>query len=114
MNKLLERQIKKVFGEINTMPNELLPLLNTISETYDGFETDRVLMEHSFDLSTEELLEINKRLENEIAEKAEIEKELEKKVNELSVFYKASFGREERILELKKEVRELQEKLEEI
>jgi PAS domain S-box-containing protein len=37
--------------------------------------------------------------------------ELKKKVNELEVFYKAAMGREDKILELKQEVKELREQL---
>jgi polyhydroxyalkanoate synthesis regulator phasin len=39
------------------------------------------------------------------------EEELQKRLQELEVFYKASIGREERILELKKEVEQLKKEL---
>ncbi|GEM_PF-1731989 len=45
----------------------------------------------------------------DITERKKIESELKRNLHNLEVFYKASAGREERILELKKRVRELEE-----
>jgi PAS domain S-box-containing protein len=47
----------------------------------------------------------------DITERKKMEEEMRKHLQELEVFYKASLGREERILELKKKVKELEEKL---
>jgi PAS domain-containing protein len=47
----------------------------------------------------------------DITERKKMEEEAQKRLQELEVFYKASVGREERILELKKQVAELEEKL---
>jgi PAS domain S-box-containing protein len=57
----------------------------------------------------------NKRAEEEIRKEKEfsnkLEEEAHKRLQELEVFYQASIGREERILELKKKVAQLEEKL---
>jgi len=50
-------------------------------------------------------------IHTDITERKKIEEETQKRLQELEVFYKASVGREERILELKKQVAELEEKL---
>lgn len=65
MNKLLERQIKKSFGDISKVPPDFSNFLQVISETYDGFDQDRGLAERSIELSSSELLEANQQLRNE-------------------------------------------------
>ncbi len=72
MNKLLARQVKKIFGSIENIPSDLLPFLQTVSGTYDGFDQDRTLAERSIELSSQELLEANQR----IREEAETQKAL--------------------------------------
>jgi|WetSurMetagenome_2_1015567.scaffolds.fasta_scaffold134177_2 two-component system, LuxR family, sensor kinase FixL len=66
MNPLLKRQVQKYFGDIEALPKELAPLLNAISDAYEGFEKDRDLIERSLDLSSDELREVNNRLRNEV------------------------------------------------
>jgi len=46
-----------------------------------------------------------------ISERKKMEEEMKKQLHELEVFYKASLGREERILELKKEIERLKNEL---
>jgi len=58
MNKLLERQIRKLLGGPDAVPKELMPLLNAVGEAYDGAESDRKLMERAFDLSSQEMAKI--------------------------------------------------------
>ncbi len=50
----------------------------------------------------------------DITERKKKDEEARKRLQELEVFYKASVGREERILELKKEVEELEKKIKEL
>jgi PAS domain-containing protein len=47
----------------------------------------------------------------DITERKQAEEELKKKINELETFYRATLGREERVIELKQEVNELLEQL---
>jgi PAS domain S-box-containing protein len=65
MNKLLLRQTKKSFGDINKVPPALLNFLQVISETYDDFDQDRGLAERSIELSSQELLKVNQLLRQE-------------------------------------------------
>lgn len=66
-NKLLERQIKK------HLPAELLnheglrSFLNTVNESYNGYERDSHLVENAFKLSEEEFIAVNKQLAEELA-----------------------------------------------
>ena len=62
MNKLLERQIKKIFGSIDNAPPEIKVLLQAVNDVYDSCDRDRHLMERAFDLNSQELIDINKKL----------------------------------------------------
>ncbi len=61
MNKILEKQIQKILGK-RKISLKMQEILDVISSTYDQFETDRVLMERSMDLSSKELFESNQNL----------------------------------------------------
>ena len=76
MNKLLERQIKRYLGNIDSIPQELELLFNAISDAYDGFDADRILIERSFDISSRELTETNRKLSQEIKERIRTEENL--------------------------------------
>ena len=65
MNNLVLRQIKKVFGDVSKVPQELSPFLQIISNTYDGFDQDRELTIRSLELSSQELLEANQKIRME-------------------------------------------------
>ncbi|MEX0896015.1 MAG: ATP-binding protein [Patescibacteria group bacterium] len=65
MNKLLQRQLKKVYGRNTNIPSEIAPLLQIITDTYDGFDQDRELTIRSLELSSQELLDANRKLGEE-------------------------------------------------
>ena len=58
-----------------------------------------------------DLEEINITLQDEIDERKRAEEESRKRLHELEIFYKATLGRENRIIELKQEINKLLEKL---
>ena len=64
-NKLLLKQIQKKFGSTDDLPPEVLELLDTVSHTYDFYERERQLIERSMDLSSNELIEANSKLEQQ-------------------------------------------------
>jgi len=68
LNKLLLRQIKRKHDAVENIPEELLPLLETISKTYDQYERDGQLLERAMDLSSQELTEANARLSSQTEE----------------------------------------------
>lgn len=88
MNKLLERQVKKTFGDLSRVPQNLLPFLEIVSQAYDGFEEDRNLMERSLELSSQELTETNKKLRQE----AETQKAILESLREATATLKPSKG----------------------
>jgi signal transduction histidine kinase len=66
MHKLLERQLKRQFGSLEAVPPDLLPLFEAIAASYGEADADRLLVERSLELTSQELLERNATLrENE-------------------------------------------------
>jgi serine phosphatase RsbU (regulator of sigma subunit) len=58
-HKVLERQIKKLLGKGAIIPNELLHLFQTISDTYTQYEADNQFIAHTMDVSSQELTASN-------------------------------------------------------
>lgn len=59
LHSLLKRQLKKQYGDLDSVPEELSKLFETISETYRHYDEDRTLLERSLELSSEELYQAN-------------------------------------------------------
>ncbi len=64
MHKVLERQLKKYFGD-RPIPKEWEAFLSAVSETYQHADEDRALVERSLEISSTELTAINKQLQEE-------------------------------------------------
>ena len=62
-NRLLKKQIRRKFGGIENVPQEMLEFLSIVSDSYEHYEKDRSLIERALEL---ELKESN--LEKESAE----------------------------------------------
>lgn len=75
-HKLLERQLRRVFGASSSISPELTPLLTAVSDAYYGMDDDRQSIERSLELMSQELTERNTQLRNELAERKFIEKAL--------------------------------------
>lgn len=67
-NKLLHRQIQKHLGGPDRISQEYDSFLDAISQTYDAYEQDRKLLEHSIEISSDEMTELNNALRKEAAE----------------------------------------------
>ena len=61
-HKVLERQIRKLLGKNASIPPEFIALLQIISDTYKQYEDDRNLIEHTMDVSSQELTTTNQQL----------------------------------------------------
>src|ERR1035437_10141146 len=55
MNKLLTRQIKRHFGSLENIPDELKGIISDINTTYESFEDDTHLLQNSIEISSQEL-----------------------------------------------------------
>lgn len=62
VHSLLKRQLKKHTIDISALPVECQNVLATVNEAYHNFDADRLLLERSLDLSSQELVNVNSRL----------------------------------------------------
>jgi len=54
-HKLLNRQIRRNLGNVDAIPEDLIPFLKAINASYEHFEKDRKIIERAMELSAEEL-----------------------------------------------------------
>ncbi len=54
-NKLLTRQLKRHFGSVDNLPEELKGIIQDINNTYENFEDDTTLLQNSIEISSQEL-----------------------------------------------------------
>ncbi len=83
MHNLLKRQIKRHLADKNIDPSLLDPFLNSISDSYEQFESDFSLLERAMDLASEELIEKNNILKHEVLERKKAVNELMEAHNHL-------------------------------
>jgi len=81
MHRLLKRQIDRLYGEGNTLPESLRPLFEAINQTYEQGDVDRGMLERSLEIVSDEMGEQNRLLRAELAERKEAEKRLEKSLS---------------------------------
>jgi PAS domain S-box-containing protein len=62
MHSLLKRQLKRHFGEGFEVPSQWRAFIDRVDEAYREFDADRRMLEHSLDLSSQELLDANAEL----------------------------------------------------
>lgn len=62
INRLLERQLRRHFGDLEQIPSDLAPLFEVIGQTYDHHDQDRILVERSLELSSDELNAANSEM----------------------------------------------------
>lgn len=84
MHRLILRQAKKYFGDIESIPEDLLPLLEAVSQSYTHYEGDRILIERAMELSSSELAESNKKLLDESKRQNLLIKSLKESLKSLS------------------------------
>ncbi len=80
MHKLLERQLKKLYGDVESAPPELLEFLQVVDGSYEQFDADRLLLERSLDLTSQELLGANADLRRE---RSELERRVEERTESI-------------------------------
>ena len=62
-HRLLKRQIKKYLGD--EIPRDLEPILIAVSQSYEHYESDRILVERAMEISSKELTQSNRKLLDE-------------------------------------------------
>jgi PAS domain S-box-containing protein len=68
MNKVLAKQVKKIFGVDAVHSKEVERLLEVVSATYDHLDMDREMLNHAMELSSEEMIGLYQKLKWEMAE----------------------------------------------
>ena len=71
LHKVLTRQINKVLGDSPQLSPELVQLLERVSDTYKQFDGDHKLIERSLEISSNEMMAINKTIEATVAQRTE-------------------------------------------
>ncbi|MBO6793112.1 MAG: response regulator [Balneolaceae bacterium] len=84
-NKLLKRQIRKYLGSINDVPEEIMPLLKAIDQSYGHYDSDRELLERAMDLSSEELSITNNRLREELQIQTQVVEKLKNNLSKIQI-----------------------------
>jgi len=62
IHSLLKRQLKKIFGSAEKIPKDFQEIIGVINEAYFNFDADRLLLERSIEISSQELLEANAQM----------------------------------------------------
>ncbi|MGB0806238.1 MAG: response regulator [Salibacteraceae bacterium] len=65
IHRLLQRQIKKTYGSLEKIPAEMMSLIESVSNSYKHYESERALLSRIMALSHEELTESNNKLYEE-------------------------------------------------
>jgi len=104
MHPLLQRQIKKHLGSDYKPTGEIKNLLEAVSDAYYASDEGRILTERSLEISSKELTEINERLHADVKKQRQDSTEMEK-LNKVMV------DRELKMVQLKKQIKDLQDKL---
>ncbi len=82
-NRLLKRQIRRYAGGMENIPEELHELFLAIERSYTHYEEDRLLLERSMDLSSNELFESNDKIAKHAKEQETILNSLKASLNTL-------------------------------
>lgn len=84
-NKLLKRQVRKYLGSIENIPEDVLPLLKAIDQSYGHYDSDRELLERAMDLSSEELSTTNTRLREELQLQTQVVEKLKNNLSKIQI-----------------------------
>ena len=83
-HKLLARQIRRLLGEVEedraVGANQLDAFLDAVDDAYHQADRDHALLERSLELTSNELLEQNRRLRAEVSERAAIQERLQQEL----------------------------------
>ena len=81
LHSLLKRQLRRFTGETESLPHEQANLFQAINDAYLQFDVERRMLEHSLELTSQELLEANAELSSR---NTDLEMRVEARTAELS------------------------------
>jgi two-component system, cell cycle sensor histidine kinase and response regulator CckA len=76
MHRLLRRQLRRHLDEHEPLPEDLRQLLDAVSEAYAQADHDRMLLERSLELTSQELLQRNRELQADVEARKRAEQAL--------------------------------------
>ncbi|MEO0405233.1 MAG: hypothetical protein AAF193_10210, partial [Bacteroidota bacterium] len=65
LSRLIKRQLKKTFGSLEDVPEDVMKFAQVVNQSYVHYEGDRKLLERTMEISSQELTDSNKRLVDE-------------------------------------------------
>lgn len=72
MNKLLARQLKRIYGDNLPDSSQFQEFVRVVNETYIHNDNDRLLLERAISISSDDLSEANKKLRADAKNKREL------------------------------------------
>lgn len=107
----LDQRIEaKTEGEIKELAETFNRMAENLQQSRQRLEETKKSLEVQVKARTKELRKLNKGLEQRVQERTQ---ELRKRIDELERFHRLAMGRELRMIELKKKIKELEQKLKE-
>lgn len=85
IHRLVKRQFKKCFGDMENVSKQLSSFMEAISSSYKHYESDRILIERTMEMSSAELTESNKKLVEESKKHQLLFKSLKESIKDISV-----------------------------
>jgi diguanylate cyclase (GGDEF)-like protein len=76
MHKLLERQLRRLYGSPDGLPEVLRPLVEMVDASYQDADTDRAFLERTMDTASKELMVRQQQLVVALAKSQEAERQL--------------------------------------
>ncbi len=98
----------KTNDELEDLANEFNLMVKKLREARETLEDEKAVLEIRVKARTRELEELAQTLDEKVKERT---KELQKRIDELERFHRLTVGREMKMIELKKRIKELEKEL---
>ena len=83
-NKLLIRQVKRHYGSIENIPDNLKEIILDINNTYNNYDDDTQLLQNSIEISSQELREAYQKQKKDAEKQKETINKIKEAINALN------------------------------